>query len=341
MPHRYPIREIARQAGVSDATVDRVLHGRAGVRAGTAGLVHQAIRDLDAQRTQLELAGRRFMVDVVVDAPTRFTAAVRQGLEAALPGLRPAVFRARFSFQERWDPDGCAAVLRRIAARGTQGVILKAPDVPVVSTAVAELEAAGIPVVTLVTDLPDSPRRAYVGFDNRAAGATAAYLVEQWMRGRPGSVAVVVSNDWFHGEEQRGDGFRSTLRALDPERTVLDLPGGDGLDRTTRDLFRRALTEHPELDAVYSVGGGNHGIMAAFDDAGRAPRVVVGHDLAPENVELLRAGRIHAVLHHDLEQDLQRCCRIVMEAHGAIPPEERRHHSTIDVITPYNVPAGL
>ena len=55
----------------------------------------------------------------------------------------------------------------------------------------------------------------------------------------------------------------------------------------------------------------------------------------------LRAGRIHAVLHHDLEQDLQRCCRIVMEAHGAIPPEERRHHSMIDVITPYNVPAGL
>ena len=53
MPHRYPIREIARQAGVSDATVDRVLHGRAGVRAGTAGLVHQAIRYLDAQRTQL------------------------------------------------------------------------------------------------------------------------------------------------------------------------------------------------------------------------------------------------------------------------------------------------
>lgn len=341
MPHRYPVRDIARQAGVSDATVDRVLHGRPGVREVTAGLVHQAVRDLDAQRVQLELTGRRFMVDVVVDAPARFTSAVRQGLEAALPALRPAVFRARFHFRERWDPADCAAALLRIAERGSQGVVLKAPDVPEVHAAVAALDASGIPVVTLVTDLPDSARRAYVGFDNRSAGATAAYLMDQWLRGRPGPVAVTVSQDWFRGEEEREAGFRDTLRRLDPGRPVLDVSGGDGLDRTTRELFRRALAEHPDLEAVYSVGGGNRGVLAAFDDAGRAPRVFVGHDLAAENVELLRAGRIHAVLHHDLELDVQRCCRIVMQAHGAMPPDARRPATKIDVITPYNVPAGL
>ena len=55
MPHRYPVREIARQAGVSDATVDRVLHGRPGVREVTIRQVEQAIADLDRQRTQLRL----------------------------------------------------------------------------------------------------------------------------------------------------------------------------------------------------------------------------------------------------------------------------------------------
>src|SRR6185369_16740469 len=45
--HRYRVREIAQQAGLSEATVDRVLHGRPGVRASTAAEVEQAISDLD------------------------------------------------------------------------------------------------------------------------------------------------------------------------------------------------------------------------------------------------------------------------------------------------------
>ncbi|MEN3345381.1 MAG: LacI family transcriptional regulator [Arthrobacter sp.] len=338
MAHPYSVREIARQAGVSDATVDRVLHGRPGVRQSTVGQVRQAIRDLEAQRLQLELTGRRFMIDVVADAPARFTSSVKHALESVLPLLRPAVFRARFHLHEQWNADECVAELGRIAKRGSHGVVLKAPDVPSVTAAVDRLAEAGIPVVTLVTDIPASRRVAYVGMDNRSAGATAAYLIHQWMGTSPGTVAVTVSNDFFRGEEEREMGFRAAMRAMDPGRAVVYLPGSDGLDQTTRLLIGEALAAHPGLRAVYSIGGGNAGIKVAFEAAGRKPEVFIGHDLGSDNVALLREGTMSAVLHHDLQQDIQRCCRIIMHAHGALPDANTGDASKIDIITPFNIP---
>src|SRR3954471_16551439 len=181
VPHPYPIREIARQAGVSEATVDRVLNVRGGVRQSTVDEVHRAVTDLQRQRSQVRLTGRTFFLDLVVDAPARFSAAVRAALESQLPLVRPATFRARFHLAEAPPVAELVATMDGIARRGSQGVVLKAPDHPLIVAAVDRLAEAGIPVVTLVTDLPTSRRGAYVGLDNRAAGATAAYLLDQWL----------------------------------------------------------------------------------------------------------------------------------------------------------------
>ena len=116
-----------------------------------------------------------------MQTPDRFSAAVKSALELELPMLRPAVVRSRFDFREKARPGELVRTLDDIRHRGSMGVILKAPDEPEISDAIGRLHDAGIPVVTLVTDIPLSQRVAYVGIDNRAAGATAAYLIDQWL----------------------------------------------------------------------------------------------------------------------------------------------------------------
>jgi LacI family transcriptional regulator len=331
MKHPYRIREIAVQAGLSEATVDRALHGRAGVRESTIREVRQAIADLDRQRDQVRLAGRTLLIDVVVQAPARFSAAIRAAMEAELPALRPAVLRARFHLLDGSSVREVASVLNRAGRNGSHGVILKAPDHPEIVAAAAGLP---VPLVTLVTDLPGSPRITYAGLDNHAAGATAAYLIEQWLAGRPGDVLVVRGRGTFRGEDEREAGFRAEIR-----RRILEVTDdGDQAD-TVRWELDALLSVNPAIRAIYSLyagAGGNAAVVEAFRD--HSYDVFIAHDLDRENTALLRERKLSAVLHHDLRTDLRRACHAILQAHGLLPGPIRTNPSAVQVITPHNAP---
>jgi LacI family transcriptional regulator len=332
--------DIAAQAGLSRATVDRVLHGRQRVRPESVAQVNQAIEELARQREQVHLSGRTVILDLVMQTPERFAVASRQALEAELRSLRPAVLRARSHLSEHSDPAVAAATLDRVARMGSHGVILKAPDDPSVVDAVRRLADRGIPTVTFVTDVPRSRRAAYVGMDNDAAGATAAYLVTQWA-GRSGGALVTVSHSSFRGEEERGIGFRRALAELAPDRTVHEVKDTDGLDRTILVAVRRALALHPSINAVYSAGGGNVATLTAFEEVGLTPTVFVAHDLDGDNRELLRTRKISAVLHHDLRADMRRACRLLLQARGVLPGKPVSIPSQVQVVTPFNEPPSI
>ena len=333
--HPYRIREIAAQAGLSEATVDRVLHDRPGVRSSTVREVHQAIADLDRQQTQVRLAGRTFLVDVVVQAPPRFSATIRAALEAELPGLRPALFRARFHLLDGASVGDVVTVLDRVGRVRSHGVIAKVPDVPEI---VAAARRVPTPLVTLVTDLPTTQRIAYAGLDNRAAGATAAYLIQQWLGDRPGEVLVVRGRGEFRGEDERAAGFRAEMGEA---RRLLEVVDAADTPSSVATGIQQVLSSAPAVRAVYSMyagAGGNAAVVAAFESRGRPYDVFVGHDLDAENTALLRTRKISAVLHHDLRTDLRRACHAIMQAHGVLPGPVRTNPSAVQVITPHNAP---
>eukprot|EP01037_Dinobryon_pediforme_P014077 gene14078-14195_t len=255
-----------------------------------------------------------------------------------MPNLRPAVFRARYHFSEGTRTQELVSLLDRITKRGSHGVLLKAADEPDVAAAVDRLAARGIPVVTLVTDVVNCRRHAYVGMDNRAAGETAAYIIGQWLGPAPIKVLTSLSSNRFRGEEEREIGFRRHLRMHYPHIGIVDVSEGFGVAPATGALVRTALEANPDIVAVYSIGGGNIAIIEAFKSIARACKVFIAHDLDADNLNLLRAGELSAVLHHDLNQDMRTACQHVMRVHHVLPAEHGTAASQVQIITAFNLP---
>lgn len=339
MTHRFPIKEIALQAGMSTATIDRALNNRANVSPQTRRRVADAISELEHQETQLSARGRRMFIDIVVEAPARFSREIRTAVEAILATLSPAVIRPRFLFRERMGEAEWVSELSRIAKRGSSGVCLKARDMPAIRQAIVTLQDKGIPVVTVVTDISSTPRLAYAGLDNVAAGRTAAYLMAHMMLQGPGSVLTTQSNIQFHGEDDRHRGFSEVMSATRPDIQLLDASGGGGLDADTARNVEEAARNAPNLLGIYSMGGGNVAILKVLDALKLAPAAFIAHDLDEDNLELLRAGRISAVLHHDLQQDMRSAIVQLMAAQRIISTPETSEMSDVQVITPMNIPA--
>lgn len=338
MTHRFPIKEIARHAGISTATVDRVINNRAHVSPQTKTRVARAISELERQDQQIAMHGRQMFFDFVIEAPTRFSREVKAAANAVMDQFGTAICRPRFTTQEIMPAADVVQTLDRIIKRGSHGVCLKARDIPEIRAAVDRVVGAGIPVVTLVTDIQNTARTAYVGLDNASAGRTAAYLIGQSLSHQKGTVLTTRSNDMFLGEQTREAAFTAALNAQHPQLSIVSTSGGGGLHYETTKNLMGLIDQLSDLRAVYSMGGGNRTILDMLDHHRLMPQVFVAHDLDQDNRTLITTGRINFVLHHDLRTDMQRVFGAFLQHQDFGVTQTGPLVSAVQVITPENVP---
>ena len=292
------IADIARGAGVSTATVDRALNGRAGVSAANRQRVMQAARDLGYLPSEgmVQLPARPahlgFLIPFGHNAFMRDVSAGIAGFAATLPMVASCTMVELPGI----GPDALIPALEALPI-DIEGVGLITTDHPGSRAAIARLCDAGVRVVTLASDVTGTPRSAYLGVDNRVAGRTAAQLTGMLAAGQAGSVALFLGAHAFHGHRERDAGFRAVmgtrfarLRLLPPVETGED-------SARSRAAMAGLLRREPDLLGVYCVGAGRSGIVEALSERQGGPRpFVVLHELTDEARGWLERDLIDAVI---------------------------------------------
>ena len=300
LPSRSRVADIARAAGVSTATVDRVLHGRANVRQATAQRVLKVAAELQylpeadllraLQPPPMQLA---FLLPAGTNRYLRMLGETVATMESQ---LAPFNVRCRTHFIEGFNPPVLAQALLQHGRRNN-GVAFMPLDHPLVREAVHTLADEGVPVVTLVSDLSNSRRAAYVGLDNRAAGRTAALLIGRFIGGRAAQVALIAGSRSYRGHEEREMGFLSLVEEMFPQLQVAGLREGHDDAQKNERQTRALLERYPQLAGIYNIGGASDGVARALKAAGRDQKVVfIGHGLTPDTRALLIDGTLDAVI---------------------------------------------
>ena len=272
MARRPTIADLAEAAGVSLATVDRVLNRRHPVREATALRVYEAARAIGYHATTLiqhRLTQERpeCTLGILLQKPDQaFYRDLRAALEAAAQAVSAVRLRLIVEFLPSQNPGEVADRMIALGGR-VQGLALTAIDHHRVSDAAKALSGQGVPVFSLLSDFAQGLRDSYVGIDNLRAGRTAAWMIG---RGLPadGQIGLFVGGHRWHGHELRETGFRSYFREHRPEIEVLDTL----VNLDTPDLAYEAMLElmarRPRLAGLYCAGGGMEGCIRAIRDEG-------------------------------------------------------------------------
>lgn len=338
---RRTIADLAEAAGVGVATVDRVLNGRAPVKAETARRVLEAAEAIGFHASGLlrkrleEQAVPRVLGFLLQRRTEEFYRILGSELAAATRACPRIRGKAVVEYLDDLSP---ANVARRLEQMGqaVDALAFVAADHPKVSKAIEMLRQEGLPAFALLSDVSAAGRAGFIGIDHRKAGRSAAWTIARLAR-RPGDVAILVGSHRYLGHELSEISFRSYFRESAPDfrllETVASLESAQFAHEAILDLLKR----NPGLVGIYVAGGGMEGVIAGLRDHGAFHDIVViCNELIADTREALLDGVIDMVIATPVASLAQACVAAMAKAlEGAAP--EAQTLLPFDLYIPENI----
>ncbi|MCZ8179084.1 MAG: LacI family DNA-binding transcriptional regulator [Rhizobium sp.] len=337
------VHDIASRAGVSLATVDRVLNRRPGVSARTREKVDQAVSELGFVRdvAAANLAkGRVYPLTFIIPSnDNSFMRGLRLALDEATERASVERIAIRIVDVPAFDAKALAEALYAAAAEAPAGIAFVAVDAPEVAAAAEHVIAAGIPLVTLVSDLSGVSHDHYAGIDNAAAGRTAASLLGRFAGCRRGKVAVLAGSMLVRDHRERCEAFAAAMSADFPELGLLPVLEGRDDPVAVEQLVSSLFSDRDDIVALYSLGAGNRGLVRALERlaAERRP-VVIAHELTETTRGALQSGLIDAVLNQDAGHEVRSAIRVLKAKADGLPVVAAQERIRIDIFLKDNLP---
>lgn len=300
---RPTTKDLAKAAGVSRATVDRVLNGREGVKQKTVDRVYDAVEKLGFVRN-LQAA------NLAKSKSYRFLFALPRSGDQFLQEIVNKIEEAKaiFSADQVWcgvqhidenDPHSISSFLSSLVQGDVTGVAIMSPETPQVRDAIARLQERGVVTLPFISNqtMMDAD---WVGIDNRAAGATGALLLGRFIGQRSGSVMVVAESMQSRDSLERRLGFDEIMN--DSFVHLRSLPSLEtyGNEGRAREIISATLRNNPDLVGIYIIASEARIPLSILDELDVDHHIVkIAHERTPFTEQALRKKTLDGVIAQD------------------------------------------
>jgi LacI family transcriptional regulator len=294
------VKEIAKRANVSIATVDRVIHNRTGVSEKTKVKIQEIIKELDYQPNLLarSLASRKFSSFAVlipaVSEETAFWSAPLNGiLQAESEVRRYGIVLEKYFFDQN-DKATFIEQANNIIESQPDGVLMAPMFIDESVTFTNELQRLKIPYVFINSDVPNQDSLCYIGPDLYHSGYLGAHLMNYVIKDRGKVLIVNISReiDFHHHLIRKEDGFRAYFTENHIARQIIKTDINQTDYTSIKKKLAEVINSNPDIAAIFVTNSRVLSVARYLEENGLEDILLMGFDFLEENVKYLQKNII-------------------------------------------------
>jgi LacI family transcriptional regulator len=299
------IKDIAKLAGVSAGTVDRVLHNRGRVSQDALQKITAVMEQIDYKPNLIARtlgSNKRYTVAVVIPDPGQdpYWEQANEGIKIAQGEWTQYGVNLEIYLFDQYDNDSFGRIAARVLEAMPDGVVV-APIFYRESLPVLRLfQDNNIPYVFFNTNIPEVKPMSFIGQNLYESGRVGAELIN--IGQSSGTFAVVHIDEDVHDSvhlSEKEKGFRDFFRDRNKTNTDVIEFSCDPKDGGFHDKFSKLLST-PGLKGLFVSSSKGTAVAASLlKEFGKNDIRLIGYDLLEENLKYLREGVIDFLINQN------------------------------------------
>ncbi|WP_373727777.1 LacI family DNA-binding transcriptional regulator [Bacteroides heparinolyticus] len=300
----YTIKDIARMAGVSAGTVDRVLHNRGDVSHASMEKVQKVLDEIDYQPNVFAIglaAKKRYRIVCIIPYYIEhdYWHAVAQGVGRAAQELHPINVGVDYLYYSHADKQSYEEACRLLQQESADAVLIAPNFEEETLKLTSYLEKNDIPYVFVDFNIEHTHALCYIGQDSRTSGYIAAkILMSSYEAGQ--ELVLFLNNQKNNPAEiqmqRRLEGFMQYLAERHYNLPIHDIVLHKEDADTNLQILDAFFNEYPKAVLGVVFNSRVYQVAHYLQQKGQKLKNLLGYDLLQKNVEYLRTGEVNYLI---------------------------------------------